>query len=526
MNLRPRILLTTGLLLGTLLAGLYGFASQQLAEGYRRFERAQLHLHLEGVRRMLDYELAGLDAVALDWSAWDETYAFMREPQQGFLDRNLAGGALGSISVDLMLFVDAAGRPVVALRERGAPGSLPVPVPGRPALRLVEPLAPADAAEVDALLQLPALHAGVTAPVRGVMRAGTRLLLVAARPVTTSLHTGPARGALLVARELDAAGLATLAELARVGLAFAPDAPTTAFPPDGIVEAGDGEAPPYGLLVLADLRGGTAAVLRTAPITDLREQAAAAESSLRRSLLLAGGLCVLLLLWVLERQVLRRIAAFDAVIRRIRGTQDVRTHRLPSAGRDELGRLGEAVNDMLDTLALDHQQLVHAASHDTLTGLANRRRLFERLETEIGEAVAGGRRLAVLLIDLDGFKTVNDTLGHAAGDELLRHVAQRLRDTLRRSDLAARLGGDEFIAVLGDVDSTEDAAWVARKCLAALARPVPCADTTATVSASIGIALCPEHGSDVAGLLAAADAAMYAAKQAGKATWSLAASGA
>ncbi|MDQ5905606.1 MAG: hypothetical protein QG590_87, partial [Pseudomonadota bacterium] len=126
-------------------------------------------------------------------------------------------------------------------------------------------------------------------------------------------------------------------------------------------------------------------------------------------------------------------------------------------------------------------------------------------------------------LDLDRFKPVNDTLGHAAGDELLRQVAQRMRTTLREEDLLARIGGDEFALLIPRVASADSALVVARKILAAIELPFVLVAGTANIGVSLGIAVCPDHGQSAEALLAAADTALYAAKAAGRNTWRLAA---
>ena len=170
-------------------------------------------------------------------------------------------------------------------------------------------------------------------------------------------------------------------------------------------------------------------------------------------------------------------------------------------------------------MALANSQLLdrlrdHAAAseyqslHDALTDLPNRTLFARRLE----ERLAAGGTVGVLLLDLDGFKDVNDTLGHQHGDLLLRQVAARLRDTLRQGDTIARLGGDEFAVLLPDVFAVDAAVGVARGLVAALERPFDVADVSIEIGASIGVALAPAHGLDAAGLLQRADIAMYLAK--------------
>ncbi|MFC5379360.1 putative bifunctional diguanylate cyclase/phosphodiesterase [Aquipuribacter nitratireducens] len=164
-------------------------------------------------------------------------------------------------------------------------------------------------------------------------------------------------------------------------------------------------------------------------------------------------------------------------------------------------------------LRLSQRQVRRASLSDELTGLPNRRLLGERIAQQLLHARRRGTTLAVLLIDLDRFKEVNDTLGHGYGDVLLKQVADRLRATVRDVDTVARLGGDEFAVLLSDVDGREGALTLARRCLDALQGPFVVDGVRLAVEASLGIALAPHHGRDEQALLRAADVAMYAAKE-------------
>jgi len=161
-------------------------------------------------------------------------------------------------------------------------------------------------------------------------------------------------------------------------------------------------------------------------------------------------------------------------------------------------------------------QLEQLATHDALTALPNRHLLQDRLEQGLAHARHGRRMLAVVFVDLDRFKLVNDTLGHDAGDQLLRVIAARLCGCLREGDTVARQGGDEFVVVLTDLARPEDASLVAQKMLEALAPPVTIAGQEVVPGASIGIALYPRDGETIPMLLMNADKAMYSAKQCGR----------
>lgn len=183
----------------------------------------------------------------------------------------------------------------------------------------------------------------------------------------------------------------------------------------------------------------------------------------------------------------------------------------------------KTLQSLNDTLANEiaarkqvEEKIRHMASHDNLTGLPNRPLFRDRLETARNLATRNQEKLAILFIDLDGFKAVNDTLGHKAGDLLLQQVTQRLQTSVRQSDTVARIGGDEFIILLNNIDGPDAAGLVAKKILASLVQPILLADKTAKVGASIGISIFPDHSIDTEQLITYADAAMYGIKKSGK----------
>ncbi len=167
-------------------------------------------------------------------------------------------------------------------------------------------------------------------------------------------------------------------------------------------------------------------------------------------------------------------------------------------------------------------QIRNMALLDTLTQLPNRLALNEFIEQSLVRATEHKERFALLFLDLDGFKRVNDTLCHDAGDQLLIQVADRLREAVRETDVVARLGGDEFVVLLRDIEDAKVPQRIADEIVTSIAAPFALGDATAHIGTSIGIALHPESGGDREALLQAADQAMYLAKGAGKGTWRIA----
>jgi diguanylate cyclase (GGDEF)-like protein len=185
---------------------------------------------------------------------------------------------------------------------------------------------------------------------------------------------------------------------------------------------------------------------------------------------------------------------------------------------DEMQLLNDLAGDIGLAMAYidKEEKLNFLAYYDALTGLCNRSVLVQRLKQELTYAHRRNRRAAVLFIDLDNFKWVNDSLGHSAGDKLLKTVAERLQGSVREEDTVARLGGDEFVMVLADQEPGDSLSAALERVLAAVARPVQLDSGEVDVSCSIGVSLYPEDGSDAETLIKNADVAMYRAKELGR----------
>jgi len=184
---------------------------------------------------------------------------------------------------------------------------------------------------------------------------------------------------------------------------------------------------------------------------------------------------------------------------------------------DEAGKLASILALAQDVTARveAEEQLQQAAVHDALTGLPNRNSLAARLEHAIIRVNRSGDRLALLFIDLDRFKKVNDTLGHAAGDEVLRQAAARIRACVREVDSVARLGGDEFVVLLESDVRPDTPGIIGERIRASFKSPFDYRGAEVKVGASVGVRLYPDHARDPAALLESADEAMYRVKHSG-----------
>lgn len=200
---------------------------------------------------------------------------------------------------------------------------------------------------------------------------------------------------------------------------------------------------------------------------------------------------------------------------------------LPVQRQDELGQLArsfvqmqEEIVEHLEELSRSRNALEHLARHDPLTGLPNRRVFFERLEHALAAARRSAKPLAVLFVDLDHFKQLNDSLGHSIGDRVLQAVANLLRSATRENDTVARLGGDEFVILIEQLDNPGQVAAVLHKLHERFQLPMLLDGHEVKVQASMGVSLFPRDGDDIESLVQQADRAMYVAKNAGRNTYS------
>jgi diguanylate cyclase (GGDEF)-like protein len=262
----------------------------------------------------------------------------------------------------------------------------------------------------------------------------------------------------------------------------------------------------FGMLV------GTLVVLFASGVARIDSSSLGLAGALVLAVLVGELVLVLVLGLALGRTITQPLGDLTNAARNIaRG----RKARVAVNSGDEVGRLAASFNAMVEALETRERRITHVALHDALTGLPNRQYFVEQLEQAVQRRRPDARVL-VAYIDLDDFKLVNDTLGHAAGDRLLRDVATKLQTELPEA-LIARLSGDEFVAMIRDLPVGADLAALAMRLQSCFARSVVLDGSLAKASASIGIAVAPEDGTDGTVLLKNADLALYRAKQQGKA---------
>ena len=218
--------------------------------------------------------------------------------------------------------------------------------------------------------------------------------------------------------------------------------------------------------------------------------------------------------WCMSARIARPLVALkEAVVAVARGDFNASVH---ATSNDEIGVLCDAFNQMAVDLKSKQDRLAHVAHHDTLTQLPNCVLIYDRLQQALARARRRGLKAAVIFLDLDRFKAINDTLGHAAGDQALRRLSERLLTCLRADDTVGRLGGDEFAFVLPDLADGQDCSRFAEALLQTLALPIRIDQHETVITGSLGVAVFPSDGDDAGTLLKNAGAAMGRAKELGR----------
>ncbi|HVW68282.1 MAG TPA: diguanylate cyclase, partial [Steroidobacteraceae bacterium] len=480
-RLRKQILLAACLAAVALIAGVFYSARTALGHSFSSIEADEARQSIERVHQALQSDLRQLYVATEDYSTWDELYDFVSGRPSPPLAYFFSRRSLDNIHVDLVWAVDNAGRVVVQLTTDGTgPGAVQAPsLAAQAALSAYEPMLRQMAVPASAATRLLRMPDGV--------------LAISVRPILRDSSPGPSAGTLMFGRYLHTELIERLQQTSQspvsATLLDEHGKPALSVPAavgdwlatlttDELVQAGD-PATLRTHVVLRDVGGRPIVVLSTTVARSALQVAKQTITWVVAALLAAFALVVVLLMSLLNRAWRNRAAA--------------------------------------QRQWLDHQRkMSRLARRDSLTGLPNREHLQRLLPRLLARAARDGTRLALLYLDLDHFKNINDSLGHGSGDRLLRAVAHRLRSSTAAHDLVVRMGGDEFVVVATLLPNSMVVNSIAERIRAALAVPIDIDGMALSVVPSIGISVYPQDGADAEQLLKHADIALYTAKDRGR----------
>jgi len=505
-SLRSRTLLVVVLITTALVAAVLPLSRVLLERSFGEFERRSAEGALLRLELLLQERSDHLSRSLYDYARWNQTVAFVEGRNPRWVEDNLDSGVLDNYDLDYVILADRTLRPVYAGARAQRVGQAPGPYPAR-----------LDATAAEVWLQGPAAQAALRSDVAIARfeQVNGAWYLVARCPIAAP-EADPVEpaGLMVWARRFDAQHVADLARLAQVPFNLrAPSAAANATQ-STVKLAGERI---LGVLPLRDAEGEITALAEIVMLQPLIEQRHAAQRVILLVLLGTVVLAVLIGAVLLDVLIVRRIRRLSASVQQLRHphaeAEASGGPAHPHLQGDEIDALGADFAELTQELDASAQSWKQQAERDYLTGLPNRARLLADLPGFLASGPERGQLMALMLIDIDGFKTVNDLLGYHAGDALLREAALRVTDSIVAPGAAYRLGGDEFAALVPFLHDAEEALQLAQRLSMGLVmtrivdgRPLP-------VAASIGVATStyaePLSASE---LLIRADIALYDVK--------------
>ncbi len=494
-SLRIKILLILVLFLCAVGSISFGVGAYLFHQSLVDFEQRATASQLARVETAFLQDVDALVRITVDNAVWDDAAQHMRQPDAAFMEKTFTRESLQNIGVQVAAFFTLDGHLHSSVDARHG---------GHTHLHADDALVH----RIGAALQQPTLAHSAGGGNLKLWVAG-QPVAVGVSPVRNSAPGAETVGWLVMVRMLDASALRSLVQ--STGSQFHIVQATSE-------SATDAQAGVVGS-VLPDSLGSSALRLRVVLQAGLDRQRQTGFLVLLVNAVVLVVIAAVGAVLVFDRLIFRRLALFAAKARHLQGSPMEVQHAWPVQGSDELDALALALNDMVADLEQSRNQLMLDSRTDSLTGLGNRRLLLEKLEHFLGLRQRQGAHtslsIAVLLIDIDDFKIINDSLGHEAGNFLLKEIAHSLQTMVRASDVVARLGGDEFALIFAASNDELGVDQFANRVQKNISMPRTFNGSILTVSASIGIAIATAT-SDQDSLLRNADLAMYASKAAGK----------
>ncbi len=495
MSLRTKILLILVLFLCTVGSIGFGVGAYLLNQSLNDFEQRSAASQFARVEAGLDQDVDALVRTTVDNAVWDDFAQYFAAPDPHFLEKVFSLESLKNIKVDAVAMFTLDGRLHSSVDTTGGQrGTL--------------------SAESELVRSI---QAALMQPSAQGLRAGGNLkLLVNGKPmlagishVRGSAAGSPNVGWLVMVRSLDGASLQSLVHTTGSGFhVVAADQSSATHDSHEALSK-----------VLTDTLGASPLRLDVVKQAGLDSQRRTGFLILLVNAIVLVTIAIVGVLLVFDRMILKRLTLFAVKARDLQNATPGVAHEWPVHGTDELDALASALNDMVADSARARNQLMHDVRTDSLTGLGNRKLLLEKLEHFLGlrkrQAKPATLSIAVLLIDIDDFKIINDSLGHEAGNYLLKEIAYSLQNMVRASDVVTRLGGDEFALIFAADNDQLGIDQFATRVQKTISKPRSYNGSILTVSSSIGIAIATDT-SDHDSLLRDADLAMYASKAGGK----------
>lgn len=507
MSLSKKTLIIIGILMLLFVLTLAVLVNMVVFNSYGQLEEKQVLRNVERAVNALTMEVDSIRTVNEDWAPWDDTYEYMMNGNEQYINGNLVDSIFIVHRFNFMLFLDTNSS-VIYGKGYDYTNAIETPISDELLLHVTNPSFQEYQDEKDMVI--------------GILMLSEGPVLLSSHPILTSEYVGPVAGYLIMGRYLSQVEMQKLSNTTKLQLSIDPIAESKIGLSIGHTPMSDeyysieyiNESTVMGKGVLRDIYGNPSLKLIAHFDREIYQQGKVSYYYLIVSVLVTGLFFTIISVFLLKKFILSRVDNLISKLDEIRKSSDL-SSRVVISGKDEISQLEKEFNHMMSALEKSHTIIKHKAYHDSLTDLPNRLQFYEQLQQLIKQAEVNNTMVAVMFIDLDNFKHINDTLGHDIGDQFLVMAAKALRNSLNDDVVVARIGGDEFTLILSNVTDKQDIIDVAERALTCLCTPFEVKDHTLVASASLGISVYPHDGGNVETLIKHADISMYRAKEKG-----------
>jgi diguanylate cyclase (GGDEF)-like protein len=489
MKLRNKVSIIVLTLWCIVLVAAYASSQFILSKSYFQLEQTQANINMLRAKEAIDQSVTSLNTVLSTWAIWDDAYQFAIDHNKSFIDSNLIVGTFAAIDIDGIFIYDTNGKSVYAQAIDSKRTHLKQP--------------PSDWFTTLDSLSRQLLPDG---SIHGFANTDNGIIMIVGQPIMASNNKGPSHGMMFMVKYLSKDVISKIRKLIKLDLTLYPlaDISNNSNLMNAYLYTQENREPYLertsdtsmsGYSLLYDINKKPIALIKTAMPRLIYQFGVETVSYYNGIFVIYATLLMLFLWYLLQSLLVRRLESLKQQISNI----DENNHYFK--------KLINGVSDEVTTVA----SLYHHATHDPLTGLANRTLLEQAFIYNQSKVIKSKNKIAIIFIDLDYFKRINDSLGHEVGDALLIEVARNLNTCLRENDLAARLGGDEFSVMISDV-TLEKINIIAERLFKTFSKPIHVNDHELHISTCMGIGIYPDHGNDFATILNKADIALYHAK--------------
>jgi len=551
MKLRNKILIAISVVWVIFLGLTYTISKLFLIQSFIKLEQQHTDQDLSRVDQALDQNDYSLYTFTSDWAHWDDLYSYMQGKMPQFIPGNLNMTAYQNSTINMMTFWTLKGELRAGSAIDTDKGEL-IPYP----LGIEKYIYPGSL-----LLD----RKDVKNEIRGYILLPSGIMMISANSITNGDKTLPPLGAMITGRYLSPKIIQKIEDETKLHLILIPankiatDSPFTKIfqmisdNKTGHTSENIDSQTLHGYTVIRDINNKPIAMFQLTAPRSIYQTGVQAVRYYLFAFIVLGVAFSILMMWLLRALIVRRLEKLNQDVAEISATNAL-SRRVDASGKDELSTVSAEINKMLtiieatqgrleqrveertqelkqtnikleeeikerksveQELIIHKEHLIRLAHYDSLTGLPNRVQFNEMLNKAINHAQRNHKKLAILFIDLDRFKNINDAFGHTVGDQVLKEISKRFASILRGGDLLARLGGDEFIVLLQDITHAKLVSSTAEKLIQACAKPVVVNNHEFFFTTSIGICIFPDDGTSLEDLQSNADMAMYRAKRSG-----------